>query len=58
MAIVKVYAVRSKLKRAVEYAANEEKTSFDKIIEYAANPDKTESYGYHSRKVISNRKPM
>lgn len=42
MATVKVYAVRSKLKRAVEYAANEDKTSLDNIIEYAANPDKTE----------------
>ena len=42
MAVVKVYAVRSKLKRAVEYAANEDKTSLDNIIEYAANPDKTE----------------
>ena len=42
MAVVKVYAVRSKLKRAVDYAANEEKTSLDNIIEYAANPDKTE----------------
>lgn len=42
MAVVKVYAVRSKLKRAVEYAANEDKTLLDNIIEYAANPDKTE----------------
>ena len=42
MAIVKVYAVRNKLKRLVDYAANEEKTSLDKIISYAANPDKTE----------------
>ena len=42
MAVVKVYAVRSKLKRAVDYAANEDKTSLDNIIEYAANPDKTE----------------
>ena len=42
MAVVKVYAVRSKLKRAVEYAANEDKTSLDNIIEYVANPDKTE----------------
>ena len=42
MAVVKVYAVRSKLKRAVDYAANEEKTSLDNIIEYAANPEKTE----------------
>lgn len=42
MAVVKVYAVRSKLKRAVEYAANEDKTSLDNIIEYAANPDKAE----------------
>ena len=42
MAVVKVYAVRSTLKRAVEYAANEDKTSLDNIIEYAANPDKTE----------------
>ncbi|MFQ7292406.1 MAG: relaxase/mobilization nuclease domain-containing protein [Monoglobales bacterium] len=42
MAVVKVYAVRSKLKRAVEYAANEDKTLLDNIIEYAANPNKTE----------------
>ena len=42
MAVVKVYAVRSKLKRAVEYAANEDKTLLDNIIEYAAKPDKTE----------------
>ena len=42
MAVVKVYAVRSKLKRAVEYAANEDKTSLDNIIEYVANSDKTE----------------
>lgn len=42
MAITKVYAVRNQLKRAVEYAANEEKTSLDNIINYATNPAKTE----------------
>ena len=42
MAITKVYAVRNKLQRAVNYAANEEKTSLDNIIAYAANPAKTE----------------
>ena len=48
MAVVKVYAVKSKLKRAVEYAANEDKTSLDKIIEYAANPDKTEQRAFET----------
>ena len=42
MAVVKVYAVRNKLKRLVDYATNEDKTLLDSIIEYAANPDKTE----------------
>lgn len=48
MAITKVYAVRNQLKRAVEYAANDEKTSLDNIIEYAANPDKTEQRLFES----------
>lgn len=48
MAIVKVYAVRNKLHRAVDYAANEEKTSLDNIIDYAANPTKTEQRLFES----------
>lgn len=48
MAITKVYAVRNKLHRAVNYAANEEKTSLDKLIDYAANPDKTEQSIFES----------
>lgn len=48
MAITKVYAVRNKLHRAVNYAANEEKTSLDKLIGYAANPDKTEQSIFES----------
>lgn len=48
MAITKVYAVRNQLKRAVEYAANDEKTSLDNIIEYATNPDKTEQRLFES----------
>lgn len=48
MAITKVYAVRNQLKRAVEYAANDEKTSLDNIIEYVANPDKTEQRLFES----------
>ena len=37
MAVVKVYAVRNKLKRVVDYATNEDKTLLDSIIEYAVN---------------------
>lgn len=48
MAIIKVYAVRNKLHRAVDYAANEEKTSLDNIIDYAANPTKTEQRLFES----------
>lgn len=48
MAITKVYAVRNKLHRAVNYAANEEKTSLDRLIDYAANPDKTEQRIFES----------
>ena len=48
MAITKVYAVRNKLHRAVNYATNEEKTSLDKLIDYAANPDKTEQHIFES----------
>ena len=48
MAITKVYAVRNKLHRAVNYATNEEKTSLDKLIDYAANPDKTEQRIFES----------
>lgn len=48
MAIIKVYAVRNKLHRAVDYAANEEKTSLDNIIDYAANPSKTEQRLFES----------
>lgn len=48
MAITKVYAVRNKLHRAVNYAANEEKTSLDKLIGYATNPDKTEQSIFES----------
>ena len=48
MAITKVYAVRNQLKRAVEYAANDEKTSLENIIEYATNPDKTEQRLFES----------
>ncbi len=48
MAITKVYAVRNKLHRAVNYAANEEKTSLEKLIGYAANPDKTEQSLFES----------
>ena len=39
MAIVKVYAVRNKLHRAINYVANEEKTSLERLIGYAVNPD-------------------
>lgn len=48
MAIVKVYAVRNKLHRAINYAANEEKTSLERLIGYAANPDKTEQRIFES----------
>ena len=56
MAVLKVYAVRNQLKRAVNYAANEEKTSIDtlgnkkldSIITYAANPKKTEQRLFES----------
>ena len=48
MAVLKVYAVRNQLKRAVDYAANEEKTSLDSIITYAANPKKTEQRLFES----------
>ena len=48
MAIVKVYAVRNQLKRAVDYAANEDKTTLDEqvllenIIDYATERNMTE----------------
>ena len=48
MAITKVYAVRHQLKRAISYAANEEKTALCNIIDYAANPSKTEQRLFES----------
>ena len=35
MAITKVFAIRSRFEKTVQYAANEEKTSLSGMIEYA-----------------------
>ena len=48
MAITKVFAIRSRFEKTVQYAANEEKTSLSGIIEYAVNPDKTEKRLFES----------
>lgn len=48
MAVVKVYAVHNNLRRSIDYAANDEKTSLAGIIEYAANPAKTEQRLFES----------
>ena len=48
MAITKVFAIRSRLEKTVQYAANEEKTSLSGMIEYAVNPDKTEKRLFES----------
>ena len=48
MAITKVFAIRSRFEKTVQYAANEEKTSLSGMIEYAVNPDKTEKRLFES----------
>ena len=48
MAIVKVLPVRNNLHRAVNYAADEDKTSLENAIRYAANPEKTEQKIFES----------
>ena len=48
MAITKVFAIRSRFEKTVQYAANEETTSLSGIIEYAVNPDKTEKRLFES----------
>lgn len=42
MAITKIYAIRSRLDRRIDYAVNHEKTALDARICYAVNPKKTE----------------
>lgn len=42
MAITKVFAIKGRFEKTVQYAANEKKTSLDGTVEYAVNPDKTE----------------
>lgn len=48
MAITKVFAIRSRFEKTVQYAANEEKTSLSGMIDYAVNPDKTEQRLFES----------
>lgn len=48
MAITKVLPVRNNLHRAVNYVANEDKTSLENAIRYAANPEKTEQKIFES----------
>lgn len=48
MAITKIFAIREGLKKSVQYAANEQKTTLDGAIAYAINPDKTEQRLFES----------
>lgn len=48
MAVTKVFAIRTRFEKTVQYAANEQKTSLDGMIDYAVNPDKTEQRLFES----------
>lgn len=48
MAVTKVFAIRARFEKTVQYAANEQKTSLDGMIDYAVNPDKTEQRLFES----------
>ena len=48
MAVTKVFAIRARFEKTVQYAANEQKTSLDGMINYAVNPDKTEQRLFES----------
>lgn len=48
MAITKIIAIRDRLDKRVNYAANGEKTALDTGITYAANPEKTEQLFFTS----------
>lgn len=48
MAVTKVFAIRARFEKTIQYAANEQKTSLDGMIDYAVNPDKTEQRLFES----------
>lgn len=48
MAITKIFAIREGLKKSVQYAANEQKSTLEGAIAYAINPDKTEQRLFES----------
>lgn len=48
MAVTKVFAIRARFEKTVQYAANEQKTSLDGMINYAVNLWGEGKYGVRS----------